>query len=71
MSSREIAELTGKRHPGVKRDIKVVMDQLGEDVSKFARIYFDSMNRQQTEYLLPEDKTITLVAGYSSSVIAS
>lgn len=66
MSSREIAELTGKRHPDVKRDIDTMMDQLGEDVSKFARIYFDSMNRKRAEYRLPKDLTITLVAGYSA-----
>ena len=46
MSSREIAEITEKRHPDVKRDIEVMLGQLQEDVSKFARIYFDSMNRQ-------------------------
>ncbi|EPB4209792.1 Rha family transcriptional regulator, partial [Yersinia enterocolitica] len=45
MSSREVAELTGKRHTDVKRDIEVMMAQLNEDVSKFAHTYLDSMNR--------------------------
>lgn len=66
MSSREIAELTGKRHPDVKRDIERMMIELEEDVSKFARIYFDSMNRQQNEYHLDRELTETLLLGYSA-----
>lgn len=65
MSSREIAELTGKEHKHVKRDIEVMLSQLGEDGSKFGRIYFDSINRKQTEYLLPKRETLILVSGYS------
>ena len=66
MSSREIAEITDKRHPDVKRDIEVMLGQLQEDVSKFARIYLDSMNRQQTEYLLDKEHTECLITGYSA-----
>lgn len=66
MSSREIAELTDKRHPDVKRDIETMCSQLSLDVSKFAHIYLDSMNRQQTEYLLDKELSICLVAGYSA-----
>lgn len=66
MSSREIAELTGKRHSDVKRDIEVMMIQLQEDVSKFARIYLDAMNRQQTEYALDREHTECLITGYSA-----
>lgn len=66
MTSREIAELTGKRHPDVKRDIENMMRDLAEDVSKFARIYQDSMNRDQTEYALDRELTETLLTGYSA-----
>lgn len=66
MSSREIAELTGKRHPDVKRDIQVMIETLAEDVSAFAHIYRDSMNREQTEYLLDHDHTDCLLTGYSA-----
>ncbi|NWA63008.1 phage antirepressor KilAC domain-containing protein [Pantoea sp. B9002] len=66
MTSREIAELTGKRHSDVKRDIEVMMIQLQEDVSKFARIYLDAMNRQQTEYALDREHTECLVTGYNA-----
>ncbi len=47
MTSREIAELTGKRHPDVKRDIETVLVDVEIDVSKFAHIYRDSMSRDQ------------------------
>lgn len=64
MTSREIAELTGKRHPDVTRDIEEYLGRLG-DVSKFARIYKDSMNRSKTEYCLPKRETLILVSGYN------
>lgn len=66
MTSREIAELTGKRHPDVKRDIEVMMIQLQEDVSKFAHTYRDAMNRSQTEYALDREHTECLVTGYNA-----
>lgn len=65
MSSREIAELTGKRHPDVKRDIAAMLDALNGDVSSFARIYLDSQNREQTEYHLDREHTDCLLSGYS------
>ena len=61
MSSREIAELTGKRHPDVKRDIVNMLEQVEEDVSSFAHTYTDSQNRQQTEFKLNKELTLTLV----------
>lgn len=64
MSSREIAELTGKRHPDVKRDIERMMDGLSEDVSIFAHTYKDAQNRSQAEYLLDRYHTEVLITGY-------
>lgn len=66
MSSREIAELTGKRHPDVKRDIEVMLEQLSEDASVFAHIYLDTMNRQQTEYQLDRRHVECLLTGYNA-----
>lgn len=66
MSSREIAELTGKQHQHVKRDIEKMLNELDEDASKFGHIYFDSMNREQTEFSLNRDLTETLLLGYSA-----
>lgn len=66
MSSREIAEYTGKKHQHVKRDIEKMLIDLELDVSNFGRIYKDSMNRNQTEYLLDRDQTDCLLTGYSA-----
>ena len=65
MSSRVIADLTEKRHDHVKRDVENMLGQLGLDIPKFGGIYFDAQNRQQTEYLLDEELTMTLVTGYN------
>jgi len=62
ISSRQIAESTGKNHNHVKRDIE---NALNEDVSNFGHIYFDSMNRKQTEYILPKNIALGVVSGYS------
>lgn len=66
MSSREIAGLTNKRHDHVKRDIEKMLSELGEDIPSFGGIYFDSMNREQTEYHLDRELTDTLLTGYSA-----
>ena len=65
MSSRVIADLTEKRHDHVKRDVESMLGQLSLDIPKFGGIYFDAQNRQQTEYLLDEELTMTLVTGYN------
>lgn len=65
MSSREIAELTGKDHKNVVRDVRVMLQELALDRLSFERIYKDSMNRDQTEYLLDRELTETLLTGYS------
>ena len=68
MSSREIATLTGKKHYHVMRDIELLAAQLEVDVSKFGGIYTDSMNREQTEYLLDKETCLCLVAGYNAKL---
>ncbi|RUR38514.1 phage antirepressor KilAC domain-containing protein [Vreelandella populi] len=66
MTSREIAELTDKRHDNVKADIQKMLIELEKDVLMFQGIYFDSMNRKQTEYHLDRDLTDCLLTGYSA-----
>lgn len=68
MTSREIAELTGKHHQHVRRDILKMFVELDEDVSKFGRTYSDSMNREQYEYVLDRELTETLLTGYSAKL---
>ena len=65
MSSREIATLTGKEHFHVKRDILTMLKELNIDSSTIGCIYTDSQNRQQTEFNLNKELTLTLVAGYN------
>lgn len=68
MSSREIAELTGKQHNNVKRDVAVMLDSLNLGALRFEHTYLDSWNRQQTEYLLDKELTLCLVAGYDAKL---
>lgn len=66
MSSREIAELCGKEHRNVMRDVRIMLEELGEGVLSFEHTYTNQQNGQQyVEFLLPKDLTITLVAGYN------
>ncbi|MFX5722641.1 Rha family transcriptional regulator [Acinetobacter baumannii] len=65
MSSKEIAELTGKEHFHVKRDIEVMLSQLNLDPSNFGCIFLDSMNREQKGYALDKELSICLVSGYN------
>lgn len=64
MSSREIAELTGKEHKNVLRDIRTMIDALadGSDLSHLKEIK-DSRG-YTAEFLLDKELTLTLVSGY-------
>lgn len=64
MSSLEIAELTGKEHRNVMRDIRNMLDAIGGTQLSFERSYKDSTGRTLPCYHLPYDETITLVSGY-------
>lgn len=66
MSSREIADLTGKQHKNVKRDIASMLSDLEKDALSFERTYLDGQNRNQTEYLLDREHTDCLLTGYSA-----
>lgn len=65
MSSREIAELTGKLHHHVIRDIKVMLDDLGEVTTKFGGYYTAPNGKQNPCFNLPKRETLILVSGYS------
>ena len=68
MSSHEIAELTGKRHDNVVRDIRVMLTQLGGErgVLTFEHTQLNPQNQQLYKYFsLPKRETLILVSGYS------
>jgi len=65
MSSLQIAEVTGKNHAHVMRDIRAVLDEAGIDQSKFGSIRLDSGGRDQPIYLLPRRECDLVISGYS------
>ena len=66
MSSRDIANLTGKRHKNVMQDIRKMLEELKLDGLSFQLIYLDNKNRKQTEYKLPKRLILNLCMGYSA-----
>jgi phage regulator Rha-like protein len=66
MDSREIAELTGKQHAHVMRDIEEQFGRLEGGISKFGDTYRNAQNGQFYRcYKLPFRETMILVSGYS------
>lgn len=66
MSSREIAELTGKEHAHVMRDIRAMLEALKKDASSFGGIYLDAYGREKPCFNLDRELTLTLVSGYDT-----
>ena len=78
MSSREIAQICEKEHRNIIRDIRRMLEDLGdyEDGSNLSSpqnsekgwkfsTYINSQNKQQPEYLLNFELTMTLISGYN------
>ena len=75
MTSREIAELTGKRHDHVLRDIKSILTQvydlqdnpdLGYQSIQGVTAETDSHTKRTSQYILDKDHTLTLLTGYDA-----
>lgn len=67
MSSREIADLTGKRHDNVMRDIRNMLSDLGvllktEEAEEINNL---GMSVKQKYYLLNKEECLCLISGYS------
>ncbi|WP_375664711.1 phage antirepressor KilAC domain-containing protein [Bartonella sp. CL162QHHD] len=72
MSSREIAELCGKRHDHVMRDIKKILEELYTEggLPKFGGTYLDKQGKPQNCYNLPKRECLILVSGYNTTLRA-
>ncbi|MCE2564169.1 Rha family transcriptional regulator [Komagataeibacter sp. FNDCF1] len=68
MSSREIADLTGKRHDNVVRDIEKMLKDVEIDRLKFEGVYVDAKGEQRKCYNLPRDLTYNLILGYRADL---
>ncbi|KGH29243.1 phage antirepressor KilAC domain-containing protein [Comamonas thiooxydans] len=65
MSSRDIAELTGKDHFHVMRDLRAMHGQLGTMFGGSIHPWIHPQNGQTyDEYLLDKDTSLTLLLGY-------
>ena len=66
MTSLEIAEVTGKRHDAVLRDIRNLLSQ-GVDAHNFVETsYIDKSNRQQKCFSLTKKGCLILASGYDA-----
>lgn len=68
MTSREVAEITNKRHDHVLRDIRAMTDRLSAapDLGWHceSETYKDAQGKEREQYRMDRDTTLTLLAGY-------
>lgn len=69
MTSVEIAEMTGKRHDNILRDIELLVAGISSDLSRGFKssTYKDLQQRDQPCYVMDEDSTLLLVTGYDAT----
>jgi phage regulator Rha-like protein len=66
MTSKEIAELTGKEHSHVMRDIRGLQEQVGNE-SIFGLVdYKDAKGETRPMYSLDKKQTLLLISGYNA-----
>lgn len=68
MSSREIADLTGKAHKHVLVDIRSMLAELEIDSAEFSAQYKDGTGRSLPCFHLDRELTDTLLTGYSAKM---
>ncbi|HGI7032740.1 TPA: Rha family transcriptional regulator [Klebsiella aerogenes] len=65
MSSKEIADLTGKEHKHVLADIRNMFEQLNIQSADFSASYKDSLGRTYPCFNLDKELSVCLVSGYN------
>ena len=65
MSSREIAELTGKEHKNVMADIRKMLEELGMQPAEFSAGYMDAKGEVRACFSLFRREVEILLTGYS------
>ncbi|WP_170864065.1 phage regulatory protein/antirepressor Ant [Paracoccus sp. SM22M-07] len=68
MSSREIAELCGKRHDNVMTDISKMLSDIGLHAPDFSGTYKTAKGNTYDCFNLPKDLTVTLITGYRADL---
>lgn len=70
MSSKRIAEKTGKRHDHVIRDIRVMIDELKKDTPNLGNEFLENFDNRNftSEILISERLSLCLASGYSISL---
>ena len=66
MSTKEISDLTGKRHDNVMADARKMLGEIGSP--EISGGYLDKQDRTQPCLMLNKDETMCLVAGYSTEL---
>ena len=61
-----LAELTGKRHDNVLKDIRKILDDLEIDVLKFEAVYLGGNGQERPCFNLPRLECDLVVSGYSA-----
>jgi Rha family phage regulatory protein len=64
VSSLEIAEITGKRHADVMRDIREQFEKLQIGQRSFASSYINEQNKEQPCFTLDQEQLLILASGY-------
>lgn len=67
MTTREIAELTGKLHHNVLRDTEKMFNELKMEGVTFLTSYIDTKGEARKAYALSTDLTMTLVTRYDTA----
>ena len=68
MTSLEVAEITGKKHKNIIRDIKDETDKLGVEIGRHIfepSYYINSQNKKQPMFELTLDGVMELVKSYT------